>query len=150
MLPKKWLQLLISVSLNANGSWQRGSNYICLQRKCICQNPAWVYHDKVGYLFPSGGDVTVSSPKQTGAWKDINISGSGKKISADIFNLWISHGTKAKEGKYAYMVVPDRTLEEFRTFAAAQNYKIIQNSSVVQAVKVEPSIRRCFLSSGNN
>ena len=53
------------------------------------KNPAWVYHDKVGYLFPSGGDVTVSSPKQTGAWKDINISGSGKKISADIFNLWI-------------------------------------------------------------
>lgn len=100
------------------------------------KNPAWVYHDKVGYLFPSGGDVTVSSPKQTGAWKDINISGSGKKISADIFNLWISHGVKAKEGKYAYMVVPDRSLKEFQTFAATQNYKIIQNSSAVQAVRV--------------
>ena len=36
------------------------------------KNPAWVYHDKVGYLFPSGGDVIVSNPKQTGAWKDIN------------------------------------------------------------------------------
>lgn len=44
------------------------------------KNPAWVYHDKVGYLFPLGGDVIVSNPKQTGAWKDINISGSGKRF----------------------------------------------------------------------
>lgn len=112
------------------------------------KNPAWVYHDKVGYLFPSGGDVIVSNPKQTGAWKDINISGSGKKISADIFNLWISHGVKAKEGKYAYMVVPDKSLEEFRTFTATQNYKIIQNSSVVQAVKLNQQYAIVFYHPG--
>lgn len=112
------------------------------------KNPAWVYHDKVGYLFPLGGDVIVSNPKQTGAWKDINISGSGKKISADIFNLWISHGVKAKEGKYAYMVVPDKSLEEFRTFTATQNYKIIQNSSVVQAVKLNQQYAIVFYHPG--
>ena len=112
------------------------------------KNPAWVYHDKVGYLFPSGGDVIVSNPKQTGAWKDINISGSGKKISADIFNLWISHGVKAKEGKIAYMVVPDKSLEEFRTVTATQNYKIIQNSSVVQAVKLNQQYAIVFYHPG--
>ena len=100
------------------------------------KNPAWVYYDKVGYLFPSGGDITVGSSKQTGAWIDINTSGSGKKISADIFNLWISHGTKVKEGQYAYMVVPDRSLEEFRTFAATQDYKIIRNGAAAQAVRL--------------
>ena len=69
------------------------------------KNPAWVYYDKVGYLFPSGGDITVGS-------------------------------SKVKEGQYAYMVVPDRSLEEFRTFAATQDYKIIRNGAAAQAVRL--------------
>ena len=77
------------------------------------------------------------------------MTGSGKKISADIFNLWISHGVKAKEGKYAYMVVPDKSLEEFRTFTATQNYKIyFQNSSVVQAVQLNSAVCYCFYHPG--
>lgn len=99
------------------------------------KNPAWVYHDRVGYLFPSGGEITVGSKKQTGSWKDINMSESGKEISADIFNLWISHGKKATNGKYAYMVVPDKSLEEFQKFTTTQTFHIVKNTSAVQAVK---------------
>lgn len=100
------------------------------------KNPTWVHHDKVGYLFPSGGEITVNSRKQTGSWRDINISRSGKELSADVFSLWISHGAKVKEGEYAYMVVPDKSLEDFRAFAATQHYEIIQNTATVQAVKL--------------
>lgn len=43
------------------------------------------------------------------------------------------------------MVVPDKSLEEFRTFTATQNYKIIQNSSVVQAVKLNQQYAIVFI-----
>lgn len=100
------------------------------------KNPIWVHHDKVGYLFPLGGEVTVNSQKQSGSWKDINISESGEEVSDDVFNLWIDHGKKVKDGEYVYMVVPDKSLEDFQSFVATQNYKIIENSVTVQAVKL--------------
>lgn len=99
------------------------------------KNPAWVYHDRVGYLFPSGGEITAGSKKQTGSWKDINISESGKEISAEIFNLRINHGKKAANGEYAYMVVPDKSLDEFRKFTTTQTIHIVKNTPAVQAVK---------------
>lgn len=99
------------------------------------KNPAWVYHDRVGYLFPSGGEITAGSKQQTGSWKDINLSESGKEISADIFNLWISHGKKATNGKYAYMIVPDKSLDEFQKFTTTQTINIVNNTPEVQAVK---------------
>ena len=34
------------------------------------------------------------------------------------------------------MVVPDKSLEDFQSFVATQNYKIIENSVTVQAVKL--------------
>lgn len=100
------------------------------------KNPTWVHHDKVGYLFPTDGEITVNSQKQAGSWKDINSSRSGKEISDDVFNLWISHGAKVKDGAYAYMVVPDKSLEDFRAFAATQHYEIVKNIATVQAVKL--------------
>lgn len=57
-------------------------------------------------------------------------------MSADIFNLWISHGKKAVDGEYAYMVVPDKTLSEFQTFVSTQTFNIVQNTTAVQAVRV--------------
>lgn len=101
----------------------------------IGKNHAWVYHDRVGYLFPSGGEITAESKRQTGSWKDINRSESGKEVSADIFNLWINHGKKAANGEYAYMIVPDKSLDEFQKFATTQAFNIVKNTSAVQAVK---------------
>ena len=106
-------------------------------REASVKNPAWVYHGGVGYLFPSGGEITAESKMQTGSWKSINISESGKEISADVFSLWMSHGKKATEGEYAYMVVPDKTLDEFRTFATTQTFNIVKNTPTVQAVKLQ-------------
>lgn len=112
------------------------------------KNPDWVHHGKVGYLFPSGGDITVNNQKQTGSWKDINISRSGEKVSGDVFNLWIDHGTKVKDGTYAYMVVPDKSLEDFRNFVATQSYKIIQNTTALQAIKMNQQYAVVFYRPG--
>lgn len=101
------------------------------------ENPLWVYHDRVGYLFPMGGNGCVSSKTQTGSWRDINIDGDKRVLSADIFNLWINHGKKAMDATYAYMVVPDQSLPDFENFVTAHTYKIIKNTADIQAVKLE-------------
>lgn len=103
------------------------------------ENPLWVYHDKVGYLFPSGGNTVVSSKNQIGSWRDINIDGDERMLSADIFNLWINHGRKAVDDTYAYMVVPDKSLADFKEFVEDHSYKIVKNTPDVQAIKLEKS-----------
>lgn len=99
--------------------------------------PLWVYHNKVGYVFPAGGNITACHQMQTGSWRDINIGGDKQKLSADIFNLSLSHGRNAKDGTYAYMVVPDQSLNDFRFFAANHSYRIMKNTPAIQAVKCE-------------
>lgn len=118
------------------------------KKNASVKNAEWVYHDKVGYLFPSGGEVVVESKRQTGSWKDINASASAKEVSADIFNLWISHGKKAENEKYAYMVVPDKKPDEFRKFITTQTFNIIKNTSEIQAVKIDQMYAVVFYRSG--
>lgn len=105
-------------------------------------NPSWVHHDKVGYLFPEGGKVTACSRVQTGSWRDINIGGDKEGLSSELFNLWISHGTRVKDETYAYMVVPDQSLADFRSFVANHTYRVVKNTAEVQAVKCEKT--QCY------
>lgn len=109
---------------------------IACKENVSVKNPVWVHHGRVGYLFPMGGDVTVNSQKQSGSWRNINISESDEEVSDDVFNLWVNHGKEIRGGKYAYMVVPDKSLGDFQTFAATQDYKIIKNTDTIQAVKL--------------
>lgn len=121
--------------LNGDVVTDKGNLSAVYKKNELIKNPKWVYHDKVGYLFLSKGEFTAESKRQTGSWKNINISESGKSINANIFNLWINHGEKATNGEYGYMVVPDRTLAQFQTFIKTQTFHIIRNTKDVQAVK---------------
>ena len=98
-------------------------------------NPSWVYHDKVGYVFPTGGNITACSKIQTGSWRDINIDGDTQVLSGELFNLWISHGKQANGESYAYMVVPDKSLADFRSFVSNHTYEVVKNTADIQAVK---------------
>ncbi|GCB33965.1 polysaccharide lyase family 8 super-sandwich domain-containing protein [Bacteroides faecalis] len=100
-------------------------------------NPKWVYHDRIGYLFLDETKRNVCSRIQTGAWNEIDLSGSSERLSGDIFNLWVDHGTKASDGHYAYMLVPDCTLKNFRSFVKKHTYEIISNTSFLQAVRLK-------------
>lgn len=100
-------------------------------------NPKWVHHNQVGYLFLDETKRNVCSRIQTGAWKEIDLSGSSERLSGDIFNLWVDHGTKANDGHYAYMLVPDCTLKNFRSFVKNHTYEIVSNTRFIQAVRLK-------------
>ena len=59
-------------------------------------NPKWVLHNDVGYLFPEDRTVNLKAAPQSGSWKYIDgESGSSANITDDIFTLYFDHGRSA-------------------------------------------------------
>ncbi|AVM54023.1 hypothetical protein C4H11_07720 [Bacteroides zoogleoformans] len=66
----------------------------------------WIWHDKVGYCFPDGAAVHLKHGNQSGKWSRINFNQSGETETLPVFNLWISHGSNPRQGRYAYILLP--------------------------------------------
>lgn len=92
---------------------------------------SWISHNGVGYYFPAGGNVQLSTVAQTGTWRSINNGGSTTSQSMNVFRLWFAHGTQPANGSYAYYVVPGQNMAQYDTTAV----RILQNNGDVQAVR---------------
>ncbi|KAH9935095.1 polysaccharide lyase family 8 protein [Epithele typhae] len=64
-----------------------------------------LWHDGVGYAFPSGTDVSVYWGTRTGDWGAIGASASGVQ-SADLFSAWIVHGAATTPSTAHYSAFP--------------------------------------------
>jgi chondroitin AC lyase len=97
------------------------------------RNPRWVWHDSIGYIFPTPITVHLKNEAQTGAWSEIG-TGSDKQISQNVFSLWIDHGSGVQDGQYEYILMPGA--DRSRTAAESQNLplKILRNNPAMQAV----------------
>ncbi|HOZ49471.1 MAG TPA: polysaccharide lyase family 8 super-sandwich domain-containing protein [Candidatus Hydrogenedentes bacterium] len=111
--------------------------------------PAWVHHNKVGYVFPNEGVVRVANQAQTGAWADIG-TGSDKQIDLDVFSLWLDHGDRVSNADYAYVVYPKVSVEELEGRVAASDFEVLANTGQVQAVRDKASgmIQAAFYEAG--
>ncbi len=99
----------------------------------------WAYHDHVGYLFPTGGTITVQGQTQAGSWRSINATGSTASQSGEVFSIWFDHGNQPNNATYAYVVVPDKELAEFTAYSQQPGYQLIKNETGLQAVAHLPS-----------
>ncbi len=101
-------------------------------------SPQWVWQNKVGYLFPQGGNINISNKATTGKWTTNNttlISANyGGNVTKDIFKLWFNHGVKPTDGTYAYIIAGGKSLSEMETYNA-NHLKIRVNSDTVQVVE---------------
>jgi hypothetical protein len=95
---------------------------------------SWIHHDRVGYYFPSGGEITVKNQNQSGSWHDINLSQSPTVETSKIFSAWIGHGKAPDDAKYEYIVVPSKNLVQFETWIKNVPVKTIINTAEIQAV----------------
>lgn len=100
----------------------------------LFSNLKWIHHNRVGYLFPTGGEITVKNMNQTGSWNDINTSQSSDPITQKVFSAWISHGNSPVDGKYEYIVVPSKDVSQFEKWTENNPLKMIVNSKDIQAV----------------
>jgi chondroitin AC lyase len=94
----------------------------------------WVWHDSVGYVFPTPTDVHLRNDGQTGSWREINPL-SDEPITKDVFSLWLDHGSHASGASYAYIVVPAVDAVKTGEIAAKLPLEILSNTSAVQAVR---------------
>jgi len=130
-----------------NQCWLKGNtdssmyNNPIAKDKTIVHNKksnTWFLHDNVGYYFPQGGDITLSTNVQKGDWYRINESYSKDEIAGNVFKLWLNHGAKPQNADYAYIVLPGvKSAKEMKRFKANE-LEIIANNSAVQAVYHKP------------
>ncbi len=124
-------QALLSGDININD----GSTQVFVGSNVSANNLQWVHHRNVGYIFPSGGSVTVQKQQQSGRWRDIHSLGSTATVQKDIFSLWIDHGNSPSNAGYSYIVVPDKNLSDFAASVNNHGFVVVQNDVNIQAVR---------------
>ena len=99
-------------------------------------NPAWVHHGGVGYVFLDAGEsVGVGATVQTGSWKRVSTVQKAALISTPVFSVWVNHGKLPRGASYAYAVTAKKNAAETDAYASALPVRVVANSSQVQAVE---------------
>lgn len=147
------------ITTTINQCWLKGDTESSLDDKLIAKDQmitrseksdVWFLHDNMGYYFPKGGNITLSTAVQKGDWYHINNSTSKNEISGNVFKLWLDHGAKPQNADYAYIVLPGvKSAKEMKKFKG-NDLQILANSSAMQAVyhKVLDMLQVVFYEAG--
>jgi chondroitin AC lyase len=112
----------------------KGSRLISEGEQLKGENISWVYHDHTGYLFLQKEKVEVSADHQSGNWNRVYHAGSSEKISKNVFNLSVAHGSNPTNESYAYMVLPNTSESILNHAFRLPLIKILQNDTCIQAI----------------
>jgi chondroitin AC lyase len=93
----------------------------------------WIYHNHVGYVFPSHTKLSLSIGPQTGKWSDIG-TGPDTPVTKNVFDLWIDDGVTPQDERYQYIVLPNTTPEGVIQRAKESGLEVLANNSAIQAV----------------
>ena len=93
-----------------------------------------VWHNRIGYYFPAGGNIVVKNMDQTGSWSGINSSASNALVTQRVFSAWMIHGNTSPSDSYQYIVVPSASQESFEKWIASNPFRIISNTTDLQAI----------------
>ena len=116
---------------------QDGSKNVLPSGNRVSGKVKWVYHDRIGYIFPNPSTLAISNQQETGSWASItdqkNIS--KEPVNEQVFKLWFDHGKSPNNASYQYIVVPDVSMDQLAE--SGQNNRginILSNNDTIQAV----------------
>lgn len=96
----------------------------------------WVLHNRIGYVFPDGGNVFLSNKSQEGSWYDINTTTSDALISKKVFTLGFDHSYFPQKQKYAYIIVPSiASGTKMKEYLEKSEIEILANTDSMQVVR---------------
>lgn len=98
------------------------------------ENPSWVWHDSIAYVFPNHSPVEIQAVERNGQLQKIFGLGADSIYRKEVFSLWFDHGLKPENASYAYVVKPGSSPEEMADYAARLPLDILSNNEQVQAV----------------
>lgn len=100
----------------------------------ILEDPLWIVHDSIGYVFPGSESVAMKSDNQSGNIRRIYGLGEDTIFSSKVFSLWFDHGTKPTDESYEYIVIPGKSSAEVSQYVQDLPITILSNTSELQAV----------------
>ncbi|SED17351.1 hyaluronate lyase [Amycolatopsis tolypomycina] len=123
-----------------------------LGKSSALRRPRWVHLENVGgYLLLDDASVTALREDRTGAWRDIdtgaNTKGTTTPNTRRYQKLVLEHGVKPTDAKYAYAVLPGASVID--TLTASRSWRVLANTSVVQAIRVGGTVLANFFAAGS-
>ena len=95
-----------------------------------------VFHDSIGYFFPTGNNVTIKQDSVYGNWTNVDsLFTSSTPDTTDMFLLSINHGTTPSNASYEYIVAPGISYSTMQSYNPLNAISILANTKYVQAVK---------------
>lgn len=98
------------------------------------ENPGWIIHDSIGYVFPGNETVEIKAQIQSGNMQRIYGLGADSTHSSKVFSLWFDHGAKPVDASYEYIVIPGKSQAEIDQYVENLPVSILCNTSKIQAV----------------
>ena len=95
----------------------------------------WVNHDNVGYLFPSGGYMSITNKNQSGSWFSINDDIPDAPLQTQMFNLYVRHSATPVNRSYYYIVAPNKQASDMTSLAANHGFVVESNTLSIQALR---------------
>lgn len=94
----------------------------------------WIWHNKVAYYYPENVTLNLKNKIQSGRWSHVNFNQSNDLVNLPVFNMWMEHGVKPTDGKYAYMVLPGIDSPDSLSTYEVNMIQILSNTAQIQAV----------------
>ncbi|WKN40875.1 polysaccharide lyase 8 family protein [Tunicatimonas pelagia] len=108
-------------------------NHFSSRNKTL-ENPGWVWHDSIGYVFPRQETMKLRTGEREGQLQKIFKLGADSIYRSNLFSLWFEHGLQPENETYEYAVVPNCNPEELAGYADDLPYQVVSNTSQVQAI----------------
>lgn len=123
-----------NITTTINQAWLRGDVASSNGVQANGKGEIWAIHDSIGYIFPQGGDLEISSKAQTGNWYRINHFQSKDELKHNVFKIWLNHGKNPQNASYQYLVVPGVDAAALKKYNRSM-IQILKNTDELQAVK---------------
>jgi chondroitin AC lyase len=94
----------------------------------------WILHDGAGYYLPEGGNLKFETKTVTGSWNRVALMYKDEPVRAEIFKLWLDHGSNPSGKTYAYFVIPQATRAVMEQLDAKPAFRILSNDISSQSV----------------
>ncbi|MFE6174220.1 polysaccharide lyase 8 family protein [Streptomyces sp. NPDC056464] len=89
-----------------------------------------------GWVVPYG-ELRTLREDRTGAWADINTTGTAERRTRRWQTLWLDHGTDPTDAAYVYLLMPGAGRDEVADRAADRKWlSVLANDDMCQAVRV--------------
>lgn len=109
------------------------------ERECL--DVSWIYLEgnrvgsEIGYYFPSLTTIKVKCKEQEGNYHEISVNGDKEIYKNNFFTVWIPHGLNPNNEKYAYGVLPGKSIEEIETYSQIPSFEILVQDDTLHAVR---------------